>query len=104
MPENIASVWVRSIPDRPVNDRKAEKQTPGAVLKDIQEKYFGDYAYTEGLWEIDCPKAMFRILYFCAYTTEGSVLFSSLTPDAGWSFIIRGSVGETLREAVCPDP
>ncbi len=101
--ENLVSVWVRSVPDPekspPVEPEDMENTED--TLKRIQERYFGEYGYTEALWELDCSSAMFRLLYFCAYSGDNETLSSTLTPDAEWSFIMPGSVGEILRESVC---
>jgi hypothetical protein len=101
--QNLVSVWVKSVPDP---DRKASGEAEDGegtedILKRLQERYFGDYGHTEALWEIDCLRASFRLLYFSGYRLDGGILFSTLTPDAEWSLIIPGSVGETVREAVC---
>ncbi len=99
--ENIVAVWVKSIPDKTSADDMEEKEKTEAVLKRIQEKYFGDYEYTDGLWELDCLKSLFRLLYFCAYNKNSGILTSRLAPDAEWSFTLPGSAGEALLEAVC---
>ncbi|MCL5421582.1 MAG: hypothetical protein M1461_03810 [Nitrospirae bacterium] len=99
--ENIVAVWVKSIPDKTSTHETEEKEKTEAILKRIQEKYFGEYEYTDGLWELDCSKSLFRLLYFCAYTKNGDILTSRLTPDAEWSSILPGSAGEALFRAVC---
>jgi len=99
--ENLVSVWVKSVPDNIRSEGAEDGERTGEILKRIQERYFGDYGYTEALWEIDCSGAMFRLLYFRAYATDNETLFSTLTPAAEWSFIIPGSVGETVSEAAC---
>lgn len=97
---DIVSLWVKTIPAKTDMDY-SEEDEPDVILKKIQARNFGDYEYTEGLWEVDCSKGMFRILYFCAYGKDGGVVTSLLTPDADWSFILPGSVGVTVRDAVC---
>jgi hypothetical protein len=98
--ENIVSVWVKSIPDT-VRDGPEDIREKKDVLKLIQERYFGHYEYTEALWEIDCQGMMFRLLYFTACGKDSETLFSTLTLDAEWSYILPGSAAETVREAVC---
>lgn len=98
--ENIVSVWVKSIPDTVRNEPEGNGEKE-EILKRIQERYFGDYEYTEALWEIDCSGAMFRLLYFRACGKDSETLFATLTPDAEWSFIMPGSAGEIVRGAVC---
>ena len=99
--ENIVAVWVKSVPDKTRTDATEEKEKTEAILKRIQEKYFGDYEYTDGLWELDCSKSLFRLLYFCAYNKGGDILTSRMSPDAEWSFVLPASAGEALLEAVC---
>ncbi len=99
--EHIVAVWVKSIPDKNRTGYTEEQEKPEVILKRIQERYFGNYEYTEGLWELDCSKSLFRLLYFCAYDKNGDILTSMVTPDAEWSFILPGSAGEALFEAVC---
>jgi hypothetical protein len=99
--ENLVSVWVKSVPDKVHAEEPAGKERTEEILKRIQEKYFGDYDHTEALWELDCSRALFRLLYFCAYDRDNETLFSAPTPDAAWSWIIPGSAGESVREAVC---
>jgi hypothetical protein len=96
----IISVWVKSIPEM-LNTDEGEEESTEIILKKIQGKYFGDYAYTEGLWELDCARNMFRLLYFCAYDKENKIITSNLSPDAEWSHIMQGSAGETIQEVVC---
>ncbi len=98
---DIISVWVKTIPEKIKTDY-SQKDEPDIILKKIQARNFGDYEYTEALWELDCRKEMFRLLYFCAYNRDGGIISSVLTPDAEWSFILPGSIGETVRDAVCP--
>jgi len=97
---DIITVWVKSIPEK-VNTECEEEESTETILKKIQGKYFGDYEYTEGLWELDCVRNMFRLLYFCVYNKENKIVSSHISPDADWSYIIQGSVGVTLRQAVC---
>lgn len=99
--ETSVSVWVKSIPDKLHADEPQDTESTETILKRIQERYFGDYDRTEALWELDCSREMFRLLYFCAYSKNGEALFSILTPDADWSFILPKSAGESVREAVC---
>lgn len=98
---DIVAVWVKSIPEKTSFEPERNNEKTEDILKRIQAKYFGHYEFTEGLWELDCARNAFRLLYFCAYDKEGGVVASSLTPDAEWSFVIPGSAGETLREALC---
>jgi hypothetical protein len=97
----IITLWVKSIPEKVSGEKGGDEESTETVLKKIQGKYFGDYEYTEGLWELDCARNMFRLLYFCAYGKDNIVITSHPTPDAEWSHIIQGSVGETIQEAVC---
>lgn len=99
----VFSFWVRSVPDNAGTVNEDKETPPKQVLKDIQERNFGDYEYTEALWEIDCTNDKFRILYFAAYGRNGEGLNSSLTPDAPWTTVIQGSASETLWETVCGD-
>jgi len=98
---DIITAWVKSIPEKVNTEYEGEEESPETILKKIQGKYFGDYEYTEGLWELDCARNMLRLLYFCAYNKENEIITSYLTPDAGWSYIIQGSVGEAIQEVVC---
>lgn len=101
--ENLVSVWVRSVPEPEKSPSVEPEDTESTeeILKRIQERYFGEYGYTEALLELDCSRDMFRLLFFCAYSGDNEVLSSTLTPDAEWSFIIPGSVGEVLRDSLC---
>ncbi len=99
--ENIVAVWVKSVPDKTPATSGEEKEKTEALLRQIQEKYFGDYEYTDGLWELDCAASLFRVLYFCAFGSKGDVLTSRTSPDAEWSFILPGSAGEALLGAIC---
>lgn len=98
----VVSVWVKSVPDKTAPGAMQWEESTDKTLKRIQAKYFGDYEHTEGLWELDCPRGMFRILYFSAFGANGETVSSSLTPDSRWTPLVPGSVGETLKEAVCP--
>ena len=98
---DIITFWVKSIPEKVNTEYGGDEESTETILKKIQGKYFGDYEYTKGLWELDCAKNMFRLLYFCAYSKEDKIIASHITPDAEWSYIIQGSVGETIQEAVC---
>jgi hypothetical protein len=98
---DIITLWVKSIPEKVNTEYGKDEESTETILKNIQGKYFGDYQYTEGLWELDCTQNMFRLLYFCAYGKENTIITSHLAPDADWSPIIQGSVGETIQEAVC---
>jgi hypothetical protein len=99
--ENVVSVWVKSVPDKTRADEQEGSEKTEEILKRIQERYFGGYDYTEALWEIHCSKAMFRLLYFRACGDGNKTLFSTLTPDSEWTYVMPGSVGETVRDAVC---
>ncbi len=94
-------VWVRSIPDKANPEYGEGEESTWSIMKEIQARYFGIYACTEGLSELDCSKGMVRVLYFVAYDKKGEIITSSLDPDAEWAFIMPGSVGETLRETLC---
>jgi len=98
---DITTVWVKSVPEKANFEYEGEEESTEAILKKIQGKYFGDYEYTEGLWELDCARSMFRLLYFSIYNKENEIISSHLSPDAEWSYIIQGSVGETIQEVVC---
>jgi hypothetical protein len=97
----IVSVWVRSIPDKVITDDGQEEEEPGTVLKRIQEKYFGEYEYAEGLWELECSKSLFRLLYFCVYSRNGDIVTSRVSPDSEWAAVLPGSAGEALLSTVC---
>ncbi len=99
--ENIVAVWVKSIPDKTHTAATEEEEETEDILKRIQEKYFGGYEYTDGLWELDCSQSLFRLLYFCAYDKNGNIITSRISPDVEWSFILPGSAGEALSGAVC---
>lgn len=99
--KDILAVWLKSVPDGAAPSSREGEESTDDILKDIQRRNFGEYEYTEALWEVDCAKTAFRILYFIAYDRKGETATSSLTPDAPWAPIIPGSVGETLQEAVC---
>jgi hypothetical protein len=99
--KDVVSVWVKTVPENTATGYVEGTESTDDILKKIQEKYFGDYKYTEGLWELDCARSMFRLLYFCVYSKGNKVITSPLTPDAEWSSIIHGSVGESIQEAVC---
>jgi hypothetical protein len=99
--ENIVAVRVKSIPDKTLSADTEEKEKTEDILKRIQEKYFGEYEYTDGLWELNCSKSLFRLLSFCAFNKNGDILTSHTSPDAEWSFILPGSAGEALLGAVC---
>ncbi|HAM49784.1 MAG TPA: hypothetical protein DCP92_03490 [Nitrospiraceae bacterium] len=99
--KNIASVWVRSIPEKQDTRYGEEDESTWDIMKDLQARYFGAYRYTEGLWELDCTRGMFRILYFVAYGEDGEIINSLLDTDAGWAFIVPGSVGETIQATLC---
>ena len=98
---DIITVWVKSIPEKVNTEYEGEEESTETILKKIQGKYFGEYEYTEGLWELDCARSMFRLLYFCTYNKENKINTSHLTPDAEWSYIIQGSVEETIQEVEC---
>lgn len=98
---DVVSLWVKSIPEKVDADIIELEDRTEEILKKIQARNFGDYEYTEALWELDCSKTMYRILYFCVYNKNGDIITTSLTPDAEWSFILFGSVGETIQETVC---
>jgi len=98
---NTVSVWVRSIPDKGITEYREGEEGAWGIMKEIQARNFRSYAWTEGLTELDCSNGMFRVLYFVAYDDRGMIITSSLSPDVSWSFIIPGSVGETLRKAFC---
>lgn len=100
-PSDVVSVWVKSIPEKVDTDFLEVEERTEEILKKIQARNFGDYEFTEALWELDCSKTMYRILYFCAYNKNGDVITSSLTPDAEWLFILPESAGGTIKEAVC---
>lgn len=102
--ENIVAVWVKSVPDKIRTDESEGPEETETILKRIQERYFGDYDYTQGLWELDCSKSLFRLLYFCAYDKNGDILISRVSPEAEWSSIFPGSAGEALRGVVCTSP
>lgn len=95
------SFWLKSVPDKASSGLPEDAEQTEDILKRIQERYFGDYEYTEALWELSCTRPAFRILYFCAYDVTGAPIFSRLTPDAEWSLILPGSVGEIIFEALC---
>jgi Surface-adhesin protein E len=99
--KEIVSVWVKSVPDNTFHSPAKAEQRIEAVLKDIQKRHFGEYDHTEALWELDCCRGTFRILYFIARDRQGGTVTCSLTPDAPWAPVIPGSVGETLQEELC---
>ena len=101
--KDIVSVWIKSIPAKSYTAESEDARQTGTLLRQIQERYFGDYEVTEGLWEFNCSQIMFRILYFSACDRNGDTITSTLSPDAGWSSIMPGSVGEVVHEAVCDD-
>ena len=99
--KEIVSVWVKSVPDNTLPSPAEGDESIETILKDIQKRHFGEYDHTEALWEIDCCRCTFRILYFIARDRKGGTVTSSLTPDAPWAPVVPGSVGETLQEKVC---
>lgn len=102
--EHIVAVWVKSVPDKNRAGYTGEKEETEVMLKRIQERYFGEYEFTEGLWELDCSKSLFRLLYFSAYDGNGRSIASMITPDAEWSCILPGSAGEAVSGALCNHP
>jgi len=98
---NSISVWVRSIPDKSDAKDNGGEGHAWRIMKEIQAKYFGTYEFTDGLWELDCSRGMFRVLYFVAYDKNGQIITSLLTPDAHWEFIIPESAGESLQKGLC---
>ena len=102
--EDIVAAWLKSVPDKAAPAPRVGEEVAETILKDIQRRNFGEYEYTEALWEINCSQDMFRVIYFVAYDRNGETATSSLTPGAAWAPLIPGSVGETLRDAVCGDP
>lgn len=101
--KDIVSVWVKTVPAKTDKEFLEEEESIANILKKIQARSFGDYEYTEALWEVNCSTATFRLLYFAAYNNRDEMITSILTPAAEWSSIVDGSVAETLREAVCPE-
>ncbi len=100
-PGSIISVWVKAVPARADTDFLEGEESTELILKKIQQRNFGDYEYTEGLWELDCPRAMFRLLYFAAFNKLDEVIASILTPQAEWSSIVHGGISETTYESLC---
>lgn len=101
LPASIISVWLKSIPARTDTDFLEGEESTEVILKKIQERNFGDYEYTEGLWELDCSRVLFRLLYFAAFNKRNVIIASSLTPEAEWSSIVHGGVSETMYETLC---
>ncbi len=101
---DIISVWLKTVPARTDADFVEGEENTESILKKIQARSFGDYEYTLGLWEMDCSKTVFRILYFAAYGKQDEVVASSLTTDAEWSSIVPGSVSETMYDRLCVHP
>lgn len=101
LPGDIVSVWLKTLPEKTDTDFSEGEEDIGLILKKIQARNFGDYEYTEGLWELDCSKAASRLLYFAAFDRQEKIITSSLTPDAAWSQIVHGSVSETMHETLC---
>jgi hypothetical protein len=97
----IVAAWIKSVPDNSFHPPGQAEESTEAVLRDIQKRHFGEYDHTEALWEIDCSRCMFRILYFIALDEKGGTVTSTLTPDARWAPVAPGSVSETLREDLC---
>lgn len=95
------SFWVRSIPDKTATEKEEDTEE---ILRGIQRRNFGDYDYTEALWQIDCEKCVTRVLYFVAYQKDGQRSAELLTPEAPWAEIIPGSPGAAFMDAVCGKP
>lgn len=101
VPGNIVSVWLKTVPAKAATDFLEGEESIESILKKIQARSFGDYEYTEGLWELDCSGERSRLLYFAAFNKQDKVITSSLTPDAEWSLIVCGSISETMHEKLC---
>jgi hypothetical protein len=59
---------------------------------------------TRILIEYRCASSQYRVLQSTAHSlpmADGSILFSSDEPQA-WSYVAPGTIGETLKELVCP--
>ncbi len=98
---DVISVWLKTVPAKTDTDLLEGEESTEIILKKIQTRNFGGYEYTLGLWEIDCSKGIFRILYFAAFNKRDETIASSLTPDAEWSFTVSGSVSEVMHEKLC---
>ena len=89
---DILRVWQRWVP------------LPKKVKEMVQEDglRYANWDHTLFLTEIDCGKGLQRILQFTEYDTSGNVAYTEAYSDSSWIFIIPGSVGEALSEAICP--
>lgn len=101
-PEGALCLWIKTVPEQP-DDITEEKEGTYGIFREIQERYFGDYGYTESLWEVDCSGPMYRVLYFGVHNRAGEVVVTTITPHAPWSHVLSGGVAEAVYETICPE-
>jgi hypothetical protein len=91
-PAGILRVWQKWLPSL---------QKVNEVVKERGLGY-ENWDYTLFLTEINCKVGLQRLLQIAEYDTGGKVIDAEYYCDDCWIFIIPGSVGEALFEALCP--
>ncbi len=59
------------------------------------------YNTTKSLEEMDCSGGRRRILTITAYSKSGKSIVSDTSSYAEWSYVIPGTVGESMYKFVC---
>ncbi|MFL5739906.1 MAG: surface-adhesin E family protein [Flavisolibacter sp.] len=61
------------------------------------------YTYTESknLWEFDCKEQSVRVISTNTYDVLGKLLATASSQNQPWSYIVPGSIGETMMKAAC---
>ena len=88
---------------------------PDGFRMEESDAFYNDYAgwkskilkdrdgvlYSIIIEEIDCNQERIRLLSLTTYDIDEKPMHSSDYSNAGWSYIIPGSVGETIMQKIC---
>ena len=88
----ILRIWQKWLP----SPKEVEKMVQEDALR------YTNWDHSLLLTELDCGKRHQRLLAILEYDKNGNVTYIEDYSDSDWIFLIPGSVGEALFEAICP--
>lgn len=96
----VLTVEIKTIPASSMDNIIDEKPSY-RILRDIQNREFGDYAFTKALWQVNCMDKTYRIVRFTINYKDAKQPLTINSQNAEWEQAINGSAAETIMHYLC---
>ncbi|MBN2653715.1 MAG: hypothetical protein JXR79_01175 [Nitrospirae bacterium] len=96
----VLTAEIKTIPASSMDNIIAEKPSYH-ILRDIQNREFGDYAFTKALWQVNWMDETYRIVRFSINYKDAKQPLTINYQNAEWERAINGSAAEMVIEYLC---